>query len=454
MRTNYDYRWSYDFSHHLAFIRWMATTFALPGLDLTREAYHPPLYYLIAGTAMRLGVRESRLGTISIVCGALRLLVLRKVFNRWLGRSSLGAQVALLVAALQPTSIHLDGMATGEGLSNLEAAVAMWLVPSLFWRDRAAGSRGRLAGRPSWRAAALGIVLGLALLTKISVLSILAALAVGVALECFWAWRAAAREAGSLRRGGPRPGGLRGVLAAWLVVGALAASISGWYFARNLKLYGKPFLSGFDGPDKYLMNAVRGTPFFERRPVEYFHCWTSDIYRFPYYPSGVQPRSCFWPQLVASSWVDFYRYGFSNGQGPGALRTPILQAARASVAGGTVLGVCAAATTLWLLGWAWRRQDAALLSLMLMPVIALGGQLYFATAFPIDGQGMVKGLYLQFASPPLYAAIGLAVSWLWRSRLGRPIALALLACIALVGSYSIACRFLPAPGAQPGGGIG
>ncbi|MEP6654363.1 MAG: hypothetical protein ABJA82_13455 [Myxococcales bacterium] len=497
MRTNFDYRWSYDFEDHLRFINWVATHFTLPDLNYTREAYHPPLYYFIVGTIRRLGAADSDLGTLSIVCGSLRLFVLWAVFARWMGRASLATGVALLVAAIQPTSIHLDGMASGEGLSNLEAALAIWMVPPLFLNDpRSTASTATL---PWGRALAFGVLLGLALLTKVSALAIIAALGIALVVRAGWLFRAL------WGTGDPAAwNALRKLFLVWLVVALAAASVAGWYCARNQRLHGKLFLSGFDGPDSELMQPLVKVPLLARRPARYYVCWSSDIYRYPYYPSGVVPTSCFWPQLVASSWVDFYRYGFSNGRGEGALRTPIRQTAIASVIGGTVLGVCAAATTMVLLLWSWRRRQAAPLALLLMPVIALFGQMYFATAFPIDGQGMVKGLYMQFASPPLYATIGIAVAYLAASRPDRPLgvanegrevgrqgvkvpvcslpvygdrllglatgregvqvpvwslpvcgarllALVLVAALALVGSYAVSCRFLPAPIVKPGG---
>jgi hypothetical protein len=441
MLTNFDYRWSYDFSDHAVFIRFVASTFGLPPLDLTREAYHPPLFYFMAGALTRLGVGESRLGAISVVCGVLRLLVLRVVFARWLGRSSLAARVALLVAAVQPTSIHLEGMITGEGLSNLETAVVMWVLPPMFW-PRVSRGPGQTT-LPWGRAVALGVVLALALLTKVSALSTLFALGIGIGARVLWSVVARLRRP---RAQALREDGVWRFIGGWVIVAAVVVGLSGWYFARNQRLYGKPFLSGFDGPDKGAMAGIWEKPLRTRRPAEYFYCWSNDIYRYPYYASGVDPRSCFWPQLVASSWTDFYRYAFSYGRVAGAQQTPILQAARGSVVAGTLLAVTAAITTGVLLWWAWKRRSGAALALLSLPIVALVGQLYFATAFPIDSGGMVKGLYMQFASPPLYATVGVAASWLRRrSRLGAVLAFAVMASIALVGFYSLACRFLPPP---------
>jgi hypothetical protein len=442
MLTNFDHRWSYDFSDHAVFIRFVATTFGLPPLDLTREAYHPPLFYFVAGALSRLGVGESRLGAISVVCGVLRLLVLRAVFARWLGRSSLAARVALLVAAVQPTSIHLEGMITGEGLSNLETAVVMWLLPPMF-RPRITRGHGQTAF-PWARAVALGVVLAMALLTKVSALSTLFALGIGVGARVSWSVVARLRRLRAAQAS--QPDGVWRFVGGWVIVAAVVLALSGWYFARNQRLYGKAFLSGFDGPDKGAMAGVWEKPLRTRRPAEYFYCWSNDIYRYPYYASGVEPRSCFWPQLVASSWTDFYRYAFSYGRVAGAVQTPILQTARGSVVAGTLLAVTAAITTSLLLLRAWKRRNGAALALLFLPIVALVGQLYFATAFPIDSGGMVKGLYMQFASPPLYAAVGVAASWLRRrSRLGGVLAFVIIGSVAVVGAYSVACRFLPPP---------
>ena len=50
MLTGYDIRWSYDSDDHWPYIAWFSNHWKLPPLSLSRETYHPPLYYVMAGT--------------------------------------------------------------------------------------------------------------------------------------------------------------------------------------------------------------------------------------------------------------------------------------------------------------------------------------------------------------------------------------------------------------------
>ena len=55
-------------------------------------------------------------------------------------------------------------------------------------------------------------------------------------------------------------------------------------------------------------------------------------------------------------------------------------------------------------------------ALLLMPLGALLGQLHFATKYPNDNFGPIKGAYLQFVAPVLCALFGVGVDWMWRRR--------------------------------------
>ena len=51
---------------------------------------------------------------------------------------------------------------------------------------------------------------------------------------------------------------------------------------------------------------------------------------------------------------------------------------------------------------------------MLAPLGALIGQIHFATKYPNDNFGPIKGAYLQFVAPVLCALFGVGVAWMWR----------------------------------------
>jgi hypothetical protein len=405
-------RYSYDFESHWKYIEWLRAHAQLPPCDLSRETFQPPLYYLLAAASH---LPMTRVAGLSIAAGALRLLIV------WLGLelylpSRLARCVALAVVAVLPASVHLDGMVGGEALSNLFAACAILLAPRLFCEG--SRRRGMLLG------CALGASLAAALLTKVSSLAIVGALGASLMIDR------------ALRR--PRR-----TLLPWVVAAVTVALLSGWYFARNYRDEGKLFLTSFDCKEKALVvDSARRTPAF------YFG-GSAEIYRHPYYPSGLEPEARFFPVFLASTFVDYYNYDFSPPPAPGdafvlvnqhPLRPPALALGIASLAGGTLIALATAAAWLWVLVAAVRARDSARILLVLVPAFALLGQLYFATRYPYDHLGHIKGSFVQFAAPPLCALFGASVAHLWRRRPAA--AVVLLAALAMVAGYSIGCRLV------------
>ncbi|HUR48606.1 MAG TPA: DUF2142 domain-containing protein [Acidimicrobiales bacterium] len=198
---------------------------------------HPPLYYVIAAS-VSYGANEiwDELAFDQEV-GILRLfdalMVLPLPLLAWLTARRLGAgwNVGLAASAAMlavPQLHHIGASVTNDGLLNLLIALTTLLVARIATGDR------------SWRVAALvGVVSGLALLTKAFALflPIWILLAFAVAVKHGWKWRAAAPRAG--------------------VALALAFVVGGWWWARNLLVFGQlqtgikllaPAPSGFE-PD-------------------------------------------------------------------------------------------------------------------------------------------------------------------------------------------------------------
>jgi hypothetical protein len=416
----------YDFEYHWEYVAWFARHGTLPPLEL-REAFHPPLFYVLAGWLVRWGSGPEGVQLVSVVCGGLRTVLLWAGLELYVPGSRLARIVALALAAVVPASVHIDGMVSGESLFSLLVLVALLLAPQVF---RAAGPRRHAF------AALSGLVLGLAVLTKASGLTVLGAVALPVLAQLVVGgegWRGRARR-----------------LAPWCVAFVAFAMTSGWYFVRNQAHYGKPVLTSFDGWEAFYMVAYRDMPIIFRRPPEFVVGWSPEIYDAPVYPSAALSRSRFFPILVASTFADYYNYSFAPRRPDlpsvtAALKpmpAEALALARASVAGGTVVALVT------LLAWCAmgvasvraRAYDGALL--LLVPLIAVLAQLGFAIVYPYDLLGVVKGAYLQFASPPLAAVFGIGTAWLaGRGRL-RLLAALPITALATVAAYTIYCRAL------------
>ncbi|MEJ2149357.1 MAG: glycosyltransferase family 39 protein [Chloroflexota bacterium] len=129
--------------------------------------------------------------------------------KRWL------ALAGAATMAFTPMFAFISGAINNDNLAVTLAALSLWLMLRIV--------REANAGRATWRwAAVLGVALGLAALTKTSTLALigLAGLAMAYAAWKLRRWQTFFLE-------GP------------LII-ALAAAIAGWWYLRNLRLYGDP----------------------------------------------------------------------------------------------------------------------------------------------------------------------------------------------------------------------
>jgi hypothetical protein len=326
-------------------------------------------------------------------------------------------------------SVHIDGMIYPEATSGMLLTAAMLLTPAVF----------RRAGWSRWRmASCLGFILGLAMLTKISGLVVIAALGATAGLEFLFS-----REDWATRT--------RQLLCwAWMLVVCIA--VCGWYFSRNVRDYGRPFVTSFDvSSQHYLVADLQKVPYLERRTLGFFVGWDAAVPLFPYYPSGIEPRPHFFPVAVASTFVDYWNYSFSGLDPyvavpgwPGDRLRPItpklFRASQYAAAGGIVIFLATIVTWLAVMPRTFRRRDWGRLALLLVPLFTLLSALHFAVAYPLDSYGVVKGIYMHFGAPPLYALFGLAVAWAFQKPIRWPLFGALLGALWLVASYTLFCR--------------
>ncbi len=426
---NWEPTWGYDYPDHIACVDWYATHLSLPPITLSRAAYHPPLYHFLAGLAARAGAGPPGLLTISVALGVARLGLLLVGLERLFPNRPGARRFALALGVVLPASLQIDGMITNEGLLTLLAWAAILAMPWAFAGDGRGGW---------WRGAALGVLVGLAVLTKFSALALVLAVGMGAAVEVVVARGARERGARVLRWSG---------FALALVV------VDGWYFAHNVAAYGQAMPTGYDrGDEQVAMEAFRDVPLRARRAPSFYFGYTRDIYESPYTPSGVRPVPMFWPTVVASTFVDFYNYRFAgtpdffgepfvwkNNQ-----RVPerVIGWSRGSVVGGTVLALAVVIAWLVAARSSWRRRAAWEVAALSVPLLVVAGQLYFAVRFPIDEEGPIKGVYMQLAAPPLCALAGLAWEAARRARhVGPQLALLLGLALGAVGAYDFACRF-------------
>lgn len=222
-------KWGPDEPAHFIYIRSIARDLALPRVShaetrdeshvSTHEGHQPPLYYALM--AIPFAVLEAAGASNESIWRILRLLNI-PLMLLWLGGVYVlahdffgGRRSGLLVAglvALIPTSAYTAGVINNE---NLISPLFTWSLVYLlaYFRTGALTRRG---------AVVLGLLIGLAVLAKAQGAALLALLMLaGLAV---------------LRRGSYR--NWRSVLSTLFLAYSAAAVVCGWWFVRNLALYG------------------------------------------------------------------------------------------------------------------------------------------------------------------------------------------------------------------------
>ena len=264
-----------DAIRHVEYVRWVLEQRALPLAGEGWAAYHPPLFYALeagvlaavappaGGLAERAALRAlpalATLGNVGVA-----LLLARLVF----GRRPRELALAVALAACAPANLLLATYVSNESLHALLANLGVAACAALL-----------LAPRLSLRAAAgLGLLLGLAVLAKVTSLLVVPVVAALVAL------RAALVDG---RRSAA-------AVAAGVLVLAGAAAVSGWFFARNWLHFGAPLVWNQDVPGG---EAFWQAPGF--RTARYYLGFGASLA----HPFAAPFRSL-WDALYATFWGD------------------------------------------------------------------------------------------------------------------------------------------------------
>lgn len=244
---------------HFGVIRYIAQQGHLPITEEEHESVQPPLYYLI-GAALTFRIPDhapyGALANADFDLGdplAPRNLLLHPAAESWPFRGwalawhlvrlvsvGLGAvtvwaiyhlgrevfperpEIGLGMAALTaftPQFLFMTAVVSNDNAATAISALVLWQVAALLHRNALRVSRLTL----------LGLLLGLGLLSKSNAIALVPV--VGLAVLIVW-WRNRSLGVGRL------------LLASVLTLG-LAALISGWYYARNLIVFGDPLGMGF-----------------------------------------------------------------------------------------------------------------------------------------------------------------------------------------------------------------
>jgi hypothetical protein len=314
-----------------------------------------------------------------------------------------------------------------EPLSCLLSAIILLVIPAVF----------RSTGRRRWRlAVCLGVLLGLELLTKVSGLAIALPVAAFACCELVVARGRTVHQR---------------ILdfAPWCAALGLCAAIAAWYYVRNVLHYHDAFITVFELHWKGVVASSSKVPYLDRRTLGFVFGWDTDIYKFPYYPSAAKESHRFFPIVLASTFGDYYNYSFSGlpwnlpshiyGQGR-PLTESLVVLSQGCMAGGTVICVATLVAGLFVARREFRSPNWGTCCLLGVPVVMTLLGLHYAIKYPHDDFGVIKGTYLQFGAPPLYALFGIAVDWSMRRKRTFAVAGVLFLSLALVAAYTVCCR--------------
>lgn len=196
------------------------------------EDHHPPLYYLLASVVYKLSAGDlTALRLLSVVLGAA-VPCLGYALSRaiWPGQAHIALSLMALVAFL-PQRLSMMASVNNDALAEALVALALlWLIRYL-----------RSEAIPIWQ---LGLIAGLALLTKITIYFLALIIPLGLWLN----WR---RDAISPRA----------LLRQLAIVALIAGIMGGFWWLRNIAVYGFPDFLGLGAHDAVVADQPRTADF-------------------------------------------------------------------------------------------------------------------------------------------------------------------------------------------------
>jgi tetratricopeptide (TPR) repeat protein len=374
----------YDSFGHLTYIWYLLKTGSVPFADQGWSFFHPPLYYALAAAIWKpLQAVDPKqvlkvIGVTFSLVGLGSAWIASGVARRYFAHNRLARGAAPLFVLFVPVGIYTAPMLGNEGLNAVLCSGALWLL--LHDLDT-----------PTWpRAAALGLLLGAALLTKATAAAIVMAAVLSLA-----AWGVATRRLWTA------------AVHLAIVLGA-AGLVCGWYYVRNTQHFGTPFVMS----RSYLVVAhvENAFPTGQRGPLAYLRFDPRILVSARYMEPPV--IDSVWTGAVAGTWFEVVGASFTPRveHDAAALWTARMLIVLGLIPTGVILlGIFGAARRLVRRGW-----DATLV-VMLSALAAMIG-VFIVYTHHVPQFTAVKASYLMPAVVPFgfFFALGLAVVARWR----------------------------------------
>jgi hypothetical protein len=273
-----------DWSEHLKYIEYVASTWRIPLATEGWQMFQPPLYYFLSAILYKALVPilswENVLVLLRIVpmaCGVLQVeLCWRALRYAFPGREDLQI-MGTLVGGLLPMNLYISQVIGNEPLAGCLSAVVVVLVIRYL----------KSPVPNTWRAfAIIGLFLGLAMLTKVTAVLLVPPVLLAITY-------------GGLAGHDRVKRGLIDVVKRIGVVLGVAFLVTGWYYIRNYLEMGRFFIGGWDASRTIVWWQDPGY-----RTPEQFYTFGESLF-YPAYSAvtGI------WDSLYSTFWMD----GFLSG---------------------------------------------------------------------------------------------------------------------------------------------
>jgi hypothetical protein len=274
--TSLSLDYGFDRTGHVAYVEYLSQHHRVPLATEGWQMFQSPLYYVVAalvhagGTMIFDDATAWRIVLLfSVVAVGIQVQfifwALKAVFPTRQSVQCLG----LLVAGLMPMGLYMSQLVGNEPLAGLFGAGAVTLTIVGHQDPQRMIRQGHQV--------AIGLLLGLAVLTKVSAVLLFPPISMAIILAARRAVNSGSRIAFSLLR-----------FFATVVV------VSGWYYLRNWYLLGKPFIGGWD--------AARGIDWWQDPGYRTLGQFTSfgEALCHPVYAV----YAGFWDSLYSTMWLD------------------------------------------------------------------------------------------------------------------------------------------------------
>lgn len=265
----------FDVAAHIEYIQYVAKNWRIPLATEGWQMFQSPLYYIVSALPYKVLsgflTEEAAVRVLLIIplaCGAaFSETAFRAV--RYIRPDRADLQVTgALIGGLLPMNLYMSHTISNETMAGIFSAAAITTAIGIVSMKE--------GGRPVKRLILLGILLGLALLSKVTAILLVPV----IAIMLIWRFY-------------PGEGARQTLSSVGIVMGA-AALVSAWYYIRNWVLMGRPFIGGWDSSRDILWWQFPGY----RTPAQFYRFGESLIH--PVYSA----INGFWDSVYSTIWTD------------------------------------------------------------------------------------------------------------------------------------------------------